>query len=85
LGKDIQDEPGSVNHLALECRFEIPLLRTGEIFVKDDQVNPLFAQFADILRLPAADQGTGIGYGTLLKDTERRLGPCRDRQLGQLF
>jgi hypothetical protein len=57
LAEDLEDQPGSVDDLALELFFEIALLDAGQRAVHDDQLGVLqFALGGDALDLAFAEQ-----------------------------
>ena len=91
LAKDFEDQPGAVDHLALELFLKVALLHRGQRAVDDDQFGLMqFARGGDILDLAFAKQRRrsriadrhGIGVGD--HDPDRQCQPPRlfDARIG---
>ena len=61
LGKDIEDEPGAIEHGAGEDLLQIARLRGRKLIVEDDGVHAEFtAGLGKFLGLAGADEGGGV-------------------------
>ncbi len=60
LGKDVEDERGAIEYLALEDFLEIAALRRGKLVVKDDGIDVVLSALAgEFAGLAGADEGAG--------------------------
>ena len=83
--EDFEDQPGAVDHLAVERPFKISLLRRRQRTVEDDEIDPLGFHFgrygldlalADVSRRPNGAQRHGLGA-----DHGEVDGPCQTHGL----
>jgi hypothetical protein len=86
LGEDIQDQPGTIQHAALEHALEVALLAGREGVVEDDQLG-LFGlhQIAQLFDLATADQELGGGHVPRHGDQSHHVGTRRQRQILKLL
>src|SRR5690606_17956690 len=94
LSEYLEDQPGAVDHLALELFFEIALLDRRQRTIDHDQLG--FFEFAgggDALDLPLAEQGRGtdlayghdLGMGDDEADRQRQALRFLEARLGVLL
>lgn len=85
LGENIQDEASPVHDPLAQQLLQIPLLRSGELFIQDDQVNPGTA-LLNLQRFPLPDEIPWVKPIPLLQDgigDARPGGPSELFQFGQ--
>jgi hypothetical protein len=81
LGKDVQDQPSSVHHPFPQQFLQIPLLRSGELFVQDDQVDPRTA-LPNLQRFALSDE---IARVESIPFLQNRVGDARPGRPGELL
>ena len=86
LGKNIKDERGPVEDLAVEYPLQIAGLGWGKLVIKDDRIHvSLAAMQRELIRLALADISAGAGRGHLLDAIADNLATGRCCQLGKLL
>jgi hypothetical protein len=84
LGKNLEDQPDSLNHLDAPELLQISLLNRRERVVKQDMVNLLVDQaIADFGNLPAANKVGRIGSRAVDGDSPGDSNPGRTGQCGK--
>ena len=85
LSKDVENQRGPIQHLALENFFEIAALGGRQIVIEDHRVHVvLLALRCEFIRLAAADERAGHRGIQLLRPATDDLAARRGRQLLQL-
>ena len=65
LGKDIEDQAGSIQHTTSQALFEVTLLAGAETLIEDDEIDPqLSNQRSNLIKLAAANVILGIWAST---------------------
>ncbi|MNT01939.1 hypothetical protein D3C72_1364260 [compost metagenome] len=86
LGKDVQDQTGTVDHPALQETFQIAFLTRAQRVVDQDQICAgCFSGGLDLIQLAAAEQGRWIGTIQARGDGHRDAGPSRAGQITEFF
>ena len=84
LGKNLEDQPDTLNHLDAPELLKISLLDRGECVVEQDVINLLVDQaIADFGNLPAADKVGRIGSSAVNGDSPGDSNPGRTGQGGK--
>ena len=84
LGKDIEDELGAVEDLALRDLAQIALLRRGQLLVKDQRRGVLLqSQDFELGQFAAPQDKLGVDSGHTLHHLPHDFQPGRSRQLRQ--
>jgi hypothetical protein len=74
----LQDEAGTVDHLAFENAFEIPDLHGSQIIIENDDIDRVsLDETSQILGLATADAGGWIRLLFFLNDGGDNVSPCR--------
>ena len=86
LGEDVQDQPGAVDHAALQRALQVALLGGRQRVVDQDEVGPGRVRGGlDLLELAAADQRGGIGPVDTRAEYAGDRCAGRARKLGELL
>ena len=86
LGEDVEDQAGAVQHADIEALFQVALLGGGQRMIEDDdfELVVLHGQ-ADLIRLAAADEVSGVGRRPLAGNGRNRLCSRGTREQRQLL
>ena len=86
LGKDVQNQPGAVQHLHPQLLAEHPHLGGRQLIVKYRQVAVVHGdELFHLLHLAVADKAEGVGSGAVLHDDGHGIAAGGVHQRGQLL
>ena len=85
LGKDIENQPGTVQHARLDPRLQIALLARTEVVIDDDNLGPLgLHALGNLFSLSGADKVARIGCLPTPTDLTDDFSAGRDDELNEL-
>jgi hypothetical protein len=86
LGKNIENQRGAIEHLAIKKFFEVAALGRGKFVVKNDSIDIRFAAvLGKLIGFAFADESAGAGRGKFLHAIANNLAPGGNGQFGKFL